>query len=151
MKKTKIIAVFMALVLCLLGCGKDGISTDGFRGSSWGDTVEQVKETETAELVHEQEQSLRYSDEFLGYACDFDYKFNDGKLFGCVCTLDVGDSDVDAAISTVNASIEKTYGKPTNESKAITIYKKNNNMVGIYAGTKSVRIEIGENLMNKND
>lgn len=52
-----------------------------FRNAVWGDSIEQVKESESETFIGQKEDNLSYEGSICGYSSSIVYKFNDNKLY----------------------------------------------------------------------
>ncbi|MDG5786578.1 hypothetical protein QA612_03675 [Evansella sp. AB-P1] len=86
-----------------------------FRNSTWGMSADEVKKTETAHFLTEQEDgALQYSDEFFDYNAVVIYSFVEGKLYsGFYVIQTTGEKEDKKALEEIKDKLTNLYGKPT--------------------------------------
>ena len=102
-----------------------------FRNTYWGMTKNQVKRSETAEFLHEEENLITYNHTLLGEDVAIGYIFNSSNVLyqGMYLFLDYYEDDdfyIDLYFELRDLLIEK-YGDPYNEKKEVysTLYDVN--------------------------
>lgn len=86
-----------------------------FRAGFWGDTMETIKQYETATLSEEGEHSLSYSTTVAGFDAYASYLFEDNKLYGGMYMLLVSHPAAGSYINDYNnlkESLKVVYGEP---------------------------------------
>lgn len=86
-----------------------------FRVGFWGDTMETIKQYETASLFDEGDHSLSYSTTVAGFDAYSSYLFENNKLYGGMYMLAVSHSAAGSYINDYNnlkESLKAVYGEP---------------------------------------
>lgn len=122
------------------------IDDPDFRNSNWGDSLEQVKSTESNTLILNTSDSLLYDDaKILGLSCSILYNFSDSKLLnGGYVLSEKHSSDnlyYEDYLKLVKAYTEK-YGKPTSseENWNRSLYKDNPEKIGFAISIGDVKL-----------
>jgi len=127
MKKAALL-IIASILIFLLGCGKSASVTQiatpepttppnfDFRSVSWGMTIEEVKQSEKLELLHEGDADLLYSSEYVaGLPATIIYRFQNQKLVQGSYTFDALHSNANDYIDDYNnikEALTKLYGNP---------------------------------------
>lgn len=114
MRKTILIFTSLILMTSGLAYGQD------FRKTTWGMTKDQVKKTETSEILKETDEVLAYRAELAGYESFVIYIFAGDKLTRAKYSIIEQHSNKNDYISDYNSIkelLEKKYGTPKEDEK----------------------------------
>lgn len=114
MKKTILIFTTLILMTSSLIYGQD------FRKTTWGMTKNQVKQTETSEIIKETNEAILYSVKLAGYESFVGYIFVDNKLTRAkylIIEKHSNKNDYIVDYSSIKNLLEKKYGIPKEHEK----------------------------------
>ena len=148
--KNKILAA-LTIVSCvlLIGCGEAKPLFDGHdvRNSNWGDSLEDVKSSESIDPDVDSSNRLTYADKFLDYNCNITYSFLQDQL--CEMDIDIypeDDQTIEDIYKDVDKQLEKSYGEATADYDTFKCYRDDKSDIWVTQEAEYVSIKFGRKI-----